>query len=40
MLVKNVSVKLKRGRLNLITNIDRIKIMLCKGVKKGGFLRT
>jgi hypothetical protein len=40
MLVKNVSVKLKRGRLDLITSIDGIKIVLCEGVKKGGFSRT
>jgi hypothetical protein len=34
MLVKNVSVELKRSRLDLITNTDRIKIVLCEGVKK------
>jgi hypothetical protein len=40
MLIKNVSVKLKRGRLDLITSTDRIKIVLCKGVKKDDCLRT
>jgi hypothetical protein len=40
MLVKNVGVKLKRSRLDLITSIGGIKIVLCKGVKKGGYLRT
>jgi hypothetical protein len=40
MLVKNVGVELKRGRLDLITSTDGIKIVLCKGVKKGGFSRT
>jgi hypothetical protein len=40
MLVKNVGVELKRSRLDLITNIGGIKIVLCKGVKKGGCSRT
>jgi hypothetical protein len=40
MLIKNVSVKLKRSRLNLITNTNRIRIVLCKGVKKDGCLKT
>jgi hypothetical protein len=40
MLIKNVSVKLKKRRLNLITNTDRIKIVLYKGVKKDGCSRT
>jgi hypothetical protein len=40
MLVKNVGVELKRGRLDLMTSTDGIKIVLCKGVKKGGFSRT
>jgi hypothetical protein len=40
MLVKNVGVKLKRGRLDLITSTDGIKIVLCEGVKKGGCSRT
>jgi hypothetical protein len=40
MLIKNVSVKLKRRRFDLITSTDRIKIVLCEGVKKDGFLRT
>jgi hypothetical protein len=34
MLVKNVGVELKRGRLDLMTSTDRIKIVLCEGVKK------
>jgi hypothetical protein len=33
MLVKNVSVELKRRRLDLITSTDRIKIVLCESVK-------
>jgi hypothetical protein len=33
MLVKNVSVKLEMLRLDLITNINKIKIILYKGVK-------
>jgi hypothetical protein len=40
MLIKNVSVKLKRERLDLIINTDGIKIVLCEGVKKGGCSRT
>jgi hypothetical protein len=40
MLIKNVSVKLKRERLDLIINTDVIKIVLCEGVKKGGCSRT
>jgi hypothetical protein len=40
MLVKNVGVELKRSRLNLITSISGIEIVLCKGVKKGGCSRT
>jgi hypothetical protein len=40
MLIKNISVKLKRRRLDLITSTNRIKIVLYKGVKKDGFLRT
>jgi hypothetical protein len=40
MLVKNVGVELKRSRLDLITGTDRIKIVLCEGVKKGGCSRT
>jgi hypothetical protein len=40
MLIKNVSVELKGLRLDLITSVDRIKIMLCKGVKKDGCSRT
>jgi hypothetical protein len=40
MLIKNVGVELKRSRLNLITNISEIKIVLCKGIKKGGCSRT
>jgi hypothetical protein len=35
-----VGVELKRSRLDLITNTGRIKIVLCKGIKKGGCLRT
>jgi hypothetical protein len=40
MLVKNVGVELKKRRLDLMTSTDRIKIVLCKGVKKGGCSRT
>jgi hypothetical protein len=40
MLVKNVGVKRKRGRLDLMTSTDGIKIVLCKGIKKGGCSRT
>jgi hypothetical protein len=40
MLVKSVGVELKRERLDLTTSIDRIKIVLCEGVKKGGCSRT
>jgi hypothetical protein len=40
MLVKNVSVELKRSRLDLITSTGGIKIVLYKGVKKGGCSRT
>jgi hypothetical protein len=35
-----VGVKLKGSRLDLITSTDGIKIVLCKGVKKGGCSRT
>jgi hypothetical protein len=34
MLIKNVGVKLKRLRLDLITSTDRIKIVLYKSVNK------
>jgi hypothetical protein len=40
IVVKNVGVKLKRLRLDLITSTDKIKIVLCKSIKKGGCLRT
>jgi hypothetical protein len=40
MLIKNIGVKLKKRRLDLITSTDRIKIVLCKSVKKDGCLRT
>jgi hypothetical protein len=40
MVIKNVCVKLKRSRLDLITYIDRIKIVLREGVKKGSYSRT
>jgi hypothetical protein len=40
IVIKNVCVKLKRLRLDLITYTDRIKIVLCKSVKKGGCSRT
>jgi hypothetical protein len=40
MLIKNMSVKLKRSRLDLITSTGGIKIVLYKGVKKGSCLRT
>jgi hypothetical protein len=40
MLVKNVGVELKRGRLDSMTSTDGIKIVLCDGVKKDGCSRT
>jgi hypothetical protein len=40
MVVKNVGVKLKGSRLDLITYTDEIKIVLREGVKKGGCSRT
>jgi hypothetical protein len=40
MLIKNMSVKLKRRRLDLITSTNKIKIVLYKGVKKGSYSRT
>jgi hypothetical protein len=40
MLVKNVGVELKGSRLDLMTSADGMKIVLCKGVKKGGCSRT
>jgi hypothetical protein len=40
MLVKSVSVKLKKRKLDLITSTNGIKIVLYKGVKKRRLLEN